>query len=231
MRRAAFGTLLMLFASAPVSAQTVGPYVTGHLGLSGGDGGAVLGGGGAAGYMTPRRLGFELEINVSPGLDFGDLGLLRDFPRPALPSRFPEPNIDATGRLLTFQTNVVASLGSSGPLRVLVSGGGGIANLRRSVVSRIPTLVLPPDFTFPDIDFLNPNTDLSGFVFSDLEFEVVERRSVTSENALCLNAGGSVEYAITSGVALGVEVRYTHGFFSRDGLDGARAVARARWQF
>jgi hypothetical protein len=229
--RRVIGMLLVVFVSAPAAAQTVGPYLTGHVGLSGGDGGAALGGGGAVGYMTPRRLGFELEINVSPGLDFGDLGLLRNFPSSPLPTRFPEPTIDATGRLLTFQTNVVAALASSGRLRVLVSGGGGVANLRRNVVSRIPTLVLPPDFTFPDFDFLDPNTDLSGFVFPDLEYEIVERRSSGSENALCLNAGGTVEYAMTPGVAVGVDARYTHGYFNRDGLHGARVVARARWHF
>ena len=51
------------------AAQTGGPYVAGHIGMTGGDGGASPAAGGSVGYMMPRRLGFEIEVSVSPGLD------------------------------------------------------------------------------------------------------------------------------------------------------------------
>jgi hypothetical protein len=215
--RAAFVALLVLTTTS-ASAQTIGPYVTGGIGLSGGDGGAAPSAGGSVGYMTPRRLAFELEINVSPGLDFGDLGLTRDRPI-GLIFPFPQPTLDATGRLLTFQTNIVAALNTDGRLRVFAAGGGGVAQLHQDILYRYPNLVFPADFTS------------IGPILPPLQFEIVEQRTSRSESALCLNAGGIVEYALGSRFALATDARYMHAFFNQEGMHTARITVRGRWRF
>lgn len=48
---------ILLLTTTSASAQTA-RYVTGHVGLSGGDGGAAPAAGGAVGYVTSRRLAF-----------------------------------------------------------------------------------------------------------------------------------------------------------------------------
>jgi hypothetical protein len=204
----------------------VGPYVSGHVGVSGGDSGPAVAAGGSVGYVTPRRLGFELEITVTPGLDLGSLGRREDPPFAQLtPFPFPQPTFEATGRLLTFQTNVTGALNSSSRLRVFVVGGGGMANLHQDIIYRIPGFVFPP-FP-PTLGGLNEPV----VVFTPLEFDFREERITRSENALCLNAGGIVEFALTARFGLGVDARYMHAFFAREGMDMARVVARARWQF
>jgi hypothetical protein len=212
--------ILLVLDTAPCLAQASGPYVSGHIGVSGGDGGAALAAGGSVGYMTPRRIGFEIELSVSPGLDFGDLGRLNGRPQFPVPLPIPieEPSIDATGRLLTFHTNVVASLPTGGKLRVFVVGGGGVANLDQDALFRFPEFVIPPNFA--DNPTLVP-----------LDVVTVEHRTSRSENALSLNAGGIVEYAWTARFSLGVDARYTHAFFEREGLNTARVAARATWRF
>jgi hypothetical protein len=151
-----------------------------------------------------RRLAFELEINVSPGLDFGELGLFRNRPIPVpIPVRipfppFPEPTLDATGRLLTFQTNVAAAL---------------------DILYRFPDLIVPVDFSTQPV------------VLPPLQFEIFEERISRSERALCLNAGGIVEYDLRSRISLGVDARYLYAFFNRDGMHSARVTVRGRWRF
>jgi hypothetical protein len=222
VNRAALAAVLFLLVPGIAPGQTSGPYVTGHIGVSGGDGGPALASGGSVGYLLPRSLGFEVEISVSPGLDLGDLGLMRA--RPAgFPSLFPEPTIAARGRLLTFHTNVIAPLDSAGRLRVVATGGGGVANLHQDILYRFPRVLFPPDLSFLDGN-LPPNLPA-------LDFEFVEERISRSENALSLNAGGIVEYAVRRRFGVGVAARYTHAFFSREGLHGARVTAHARWQF
>jgi hypothetical protein len=216
--------ILSLLVTRTGSAQTTGPYLSGHVGLSGGDGGGVVTGGGAVGYMMPRRLGFELEVNATPDLDFEDLGLLTNFPprltpSPLIPS-FPAPTINVSGRLLTFQTNAVVALTSSGKLRAFVVGGGGVANLQEDLRYRYP------DIVFPTFD---PNTPV--LIVPPLQYTLVERRTSRSENALCLNIGGIVDYALKSRFAIGVDARYIHAFFNRDAVKTARVAARIRWQF
>ena len=224
MKRAACVAILLLTTTS-ASAQTAGPYVTGHVGLSGGDGGAAPAAGGSVAYMTSRRLAFELEINVSPGLDFGDLGLFRNRPIPVpIPVRipfppFPEPTLDATGRLLTFQTNVAAALNTDGKLRVFAAGGGGVAHLHQDILYRFPDLIVPVDFSTQPV------------VLPPLQFEIFEERISRSESALCLNAGGIVEYDLRSRISLGVDARYLYAFFNRDGMHSARVTVRGRWRF
>ncbi len=58
-----------------------------------------------------------------------------------------------------------------------------------------------------------------------------EQRTSRSDNALCLNAGGIVEYAMSSQPAVAADVRYTHAFFTGSAWDAARITARLRRQF
>jgi opacity protein-like surface antigen len=209
---------MLLIDSTAASAQMGIPYVAGHIGSSAGDGGAALAGGATVGYITPRRLGFELEISAAPDLDFGDLGLAGNIP--ALPVRVPLPTIEARGRLLTFQTNATAALPASSRIRAYVGAGGGIANLQQDILYRLPILVPPvnPDFT-------------NGPVLIQPVFNTIEQRVSRTENALCLNVGGAVDYVLGSRLALGFDARYTHAFFDRESVHTARFGVRLRWQF
>jgi hypothetical protein len=218
--------IAVLAGASPALAQDGGPYVAGHTGTLAGDGGAALSAGGSIGYMTARRVAFELELSVSPGLDFGDLGFGAE--APPFPDFFPFPTLEATGRLLTFHSNVVAEVGATERLRVAVVGGGGMANLHRDILLRYPDIVFPPGFVPPPDLELPPGFVLPPFIPS---FEIVERRIATSENALSLNAGGIVEYAVSPRFLLGVDARYTHAFVDPDGMNNARVTARVRWRF
>lgn len=218
--------LLLLAFAGPSLAQSVGPYVSGHVGVLGGDGGAAVAAGGAVGFMTTRRIGFELELSAWPGLDFGDLGFSRELP--PFPAFIPAPTLDAKGRVLTFETNVVADVGSAGKVRLFVVAGGGVANVRRDIHYRYPDFIFPPEFVLP------PDLDLPpGFTLPPprLEFLILERQISSSESALCLNAGGIVEYAFSSQLSLGVDARYSHAFANRGGMDNARVTVRVGWQF
>lgn len=220
MTRAAFLSLFCLLVPALALSQPTGPYVSVHGGMSVGDGGGTAAAGGAVGYMLPRRLGFELEIDVTPSLDFGDLGFSDAFPT-SLP--IPAPTIDAKGRLLTFQVNLVANLSNANRLSVYVVGGGGAGNLETDVHYEFSQIVFPP--VFPP---LSPSTPT---FIPPPEYVRVDRRISQSENALVLNAGGIVEYVWTGHVALGVDARYTHGFFKREALENGRVAARMTWRF
>src|SRR5262245_62075878 len=139
-----FSALVMLSIPAMASAQAGVPYVAGHIGTSAGDGGAALAAGAAVGYITPRRLGFELDVSATPDLDFGDLGVTPT--STTTPLLLPLlPSIEARGRVLTFQTNALALLASGGKMRAFVSGGGGIANLKQDILYRLPVFPIPVD--------------------------------------------------------------------------------------
>ena len=198
--------LLLLSGVGTAAAQPAGPYLTGHLGTSAGDGGAALMTGAAVGYMSPKRLAFELEVTVSPSLDF-------DPPPVSILAIFPSPRFDSEGRMIWLQTNAIGTLVDAGKLRVAVAGGGGVANLHRETTysilfTALPTLpiVLPPPIDFGD-------------------------RTITqSETALALNAGGIVDYEVTRHFRVGADVRYMHAFFSEPWQAG-RITARLQWQF
>jgi Outer membrane protein beta-barrel domain len=207
MRVLAACAIVLLASVGSAAAQSPGPYVTGHVGATGGDGGGALITGAAAGYMSPRRLAFELEVSVSPDVEF---------PAPpfAILSIFPAPTFDVEGRMVWLQTNVVATLVDAGKLRAAVIGGGGVVNVRREITYNfpVPTLivtstVLPLPPRFPD-----------------------STRVTSTETAMSLHAGGVVDYEMTKHLRVGVDARYMHAFLNEP-MKAARVTARVQWQF
>lgn len=198
--------LLLLCGVGTAAAQPAGPYLSGQIGTSAGDGGAALMTGAAVGYMSPKRLAFELEITVSPSLEF-------DPPPVSILAIFPAPRFESEGRMIWFQTNAIGTLVDAGKLRVAVVGGGGAANLHREINYSILFTAVP---TFPTV--LPP------------PFDFGERTITQSETALALNAGGIVDYEVTRHFRVGADVRYMHAFFSEPWQAG-RVTARVQWQF
>ncbi len=207
--RALASCAIVLFASVgSAAAQSAGPYLTGHVGATGGDGGGALITGFAAGYMSPRRLAFELEVSVSPGVEF---------PTPpfAILSIFPVPSFDVEGRMVWLHTNVVATLVDAGKLRAAVIAGGGVVNVRREITY---------DFPVP--------TRISPGLFSTLlPLPFPDNTTVTStETAMSLNVGGVVDYALWTRLRVGVDARYVHAFLYEP-MKSARVTGRVQWQF
>jgi hypothetical protein len=201
--------LLLLTGIGTAAAQPAGPYLTGQIGTSAGDGGAALMTGAAVGYMSPKRLAFELEVTVSPSLDF-------DPPPVMILAIFPPPRFESHGRMIWFQTSAIGTLVDAGRLRVAVAAGGGAANLHREITYSILALTAVPVFSptplpLPPIDF-------------------GERTITQSETALALNGGGIVDYEVTRHLRIGADVRYIHAFFSEPWQAG-RVTARVQWQF
>ena len=199
--------LLLLTGSGTAAAQPAGPYLAGQIGTSAGDGGAALMTGVAVGYMSPKRLAFELEISVSPSLDFD--------PPPVSILAIVPPRFESQGRMIWFQSNALGTLVDAGKLRVAVAGGGGVANLHReitySLIAFTSVTIFPPTLPPPPIDF-------------------GERTITQSETALALNGGGIVDYELTRHLRIGADVRYMHAFFSEPWQAG-RVTARVQWQF
>jgi hypothetical protein len=207
MRALASCAIVLLASAGSAAAQPAGPYVTGHVGATGGDGGSALITGAAAGYMSPRRLAFELEISVSPDVDFPG-------PPFSILSIFPAPSFDVDGRMLWLQTNAVATLVDAGKLRAAVIAGGGVVNVRRTITY---------DFPVPTVIFSNPL----------LSFPLPYPYNTTvtgTETAMSLNAGGIVDYALTKHLRVGVDARYMHAFLNQP-MKAARVTWRAQWQF
>lgn len=209
MRIAITCALLLLTGVGNATAQPTGPYLTGHLGMSAGDGGAALLTGAAVGYMSPKRLAFELEITVSPSLDF-------DPPPVSILAIFPPPRFESEGRMIWFQTNAIATLVDSGRLRVAVAGGGGAVNLHREITYSILAFTAVPVF--------------SATTLPPRPIDFGDRTITQSETTLALNAGGIVDYEVTRHFRLGADVRYMHAFFSEPWQAG-RLTARVQWQF
>ena len=208
MRVLAACAIVLLASAGSAAAQSPGPYVTGHVGATGGDGGGALITGAAAGYMSPRRLAFELEVSVSPDVEF---------PAPpfAILSIFPAPTFDVEGRMVWLQTNVVATLVDAGKLRAAVIGGGGVVNVRREITY---------DFPVPTLIFSSLPSTLLPPPFPD-------NRTVTStETAMSLNVGGVVDYEMTKHLRVGVDARYVHAFLNEP-MKAARVTGRVQWQF
>ena len=211
MRIAIACALLLLTGVGTAAAQPAGPYLTGQIGTSAGDGGAALITGGAVGYMSPKRLAFELEITVSPSLDF-------DPPPLMILAIFPSPRFESQGRMIWFQSNAIATLVDAGKLRVAVAGGGGAVNLHREIIYSFPpfiTTAVPTVF---------PTT------LPPLPIDFGERTITQSETALALNGGGIVDYEVTRHFRIGADVRYMHAFFNEPWQAG-RVTARVQWQF
>ena len=207
MKILAASTLLLLIGIGTAAAQPAGPYVAGHVGTSAGDGGAALMTGAAVGYMSPKRLAFELEITISPSLDF-------DPPPITILAIFPPPRFESEGRMIWFQSNAVATLVDAGKLRVALVAGGGAANLHREITYSILGFTTLP--AFPTV--LPP------------PFDFGESTITQSETALALNAGGIVDYELTRHFRIGADLRYMHAFFSEPWQAG-RLTARVQWQF
>ena len=203
------GALLLLCGVGTAAAQPAGPYLAGQIGTSAGDGGAALMTGLAVGYMSPKRLAFELEITISPSLDF-------DPPPVSILAIFPLPRFESEGRMIWFQTNAIGTLVDAGKLRVAVVGGGGAANLHREITYSF--LTLTPVATLPPT------------ILPPLPIDFGDRTITQSETALALNGGGIVDYEVTRHVRIGADVRYMHAFFSEPWQAG-RVTARVQWQF
>jgi opacity protein-like surface antigen len=194
-----------------VAAQDAEPYVLGDVGGSFGDGGSAPAVALGFGYLTPHRVGFEIEVSYVPDLDFGDPG----FPRIAI---FPPITIQSTGRLVGLQTHVVGVLPGSGTkLRAFVLGGGGIADVEQRIRFESP-------LALPDLGLVFGRQDPS--VFGPRTSNLTQ-----SETSLLLSAGAGVEYALTQHFGLGMSVRYQHVFSDPRELDLARAGARVIWRF
>jgi hypothetical protein len=178
--------------------------------MSAGDGGAALITGAAVGYMSPKRLAFELDITVSPSLDF-------DPPPVAILTIFPAPGFESQGRMIWFQTNAIATLVDAGRLRVAVAGGGGAVNLHREI-------------TYSFITFTTAVPIFSPTTLPPPPLDFGERTITQSETALALNAGGIVDYEVTRHFRIGADVRYMHAFFSEPWQAG-RVTARVQWEF
>jgi len=214
--------LVVTRGSAFAQSSSDGPYI-----VSGGGallaehtaGSASLG----AGYVTPRGLGFEVELAWAPlGVESAHVEIPQVPPfGPTvgdLPG-FPLPEITVKSRLLTLQTSVVGVLGKRGSrVSATLEAGGGIADVHRDAhiktfVPQIPTLA----------DFAAGRFDVT--------FTPIERDVPSSQTGLVLGAGGGVEVALTEHLGVGSRVRYQHVFTSVDPLDHARVEARVRWMF
>jgi opacity protein-like surface antigen len=207
--RTFLATLALSVSATVVHAQSLQPYIVGEGGGWFGDGGATGAVAVGFGMLTPRNIGFEIEVSYVPGLDFDD--------DVAVIAIFPPISIDTSGRIIGLQTHVIGMLPGSGTkLRAFVLAGGGVADLERRVsISRgdvlfSPTGLTPPPYPIP-------------FEF-DTEAE-------DSDAVLVLSAGAGFEYSVTRNLALGTSVRYQRLFSEPERLDGARVAARATWRF
>jgi hypothetical protein len=213
VKRGCFVWLTLCCCALPAVARGQTAYVSASGGVSAGDGGASPAIAVSAGYLTPKRIGFEVEFGFVADLDFPgpDVSILAtSFPGTSI---FPPIMFESSGDLFTFHTNVVFPLTSSGKLRVQAIAGGGAANVRihtRFIRGSIILEGLP--------EFLPP-------------FPVLPTESTVSDAALSLNLGGFIEYALTERLGAGVDARYNHVFLEREGLDFARITGRMSWRF
>ena len=70
MRALAYCAIVLLASIGSAAAQPPGPYVTGHVGATGGDGGGAVITGAAAGYMSPAAAGVRARDQRQPGRRF-----------------------------------------------------------------------------------------------------------------------------------------------------------------
>ena len=205
--------LCTLTVTAPARAQNATPYILGEVGGSFGDGGAAPAVAAGFGYLTARNVGFEIEVSYLADLEFGDPGI----PRIAI---FPPVEFQASGRVVSLQTNVVGVLPGRGrKFRAFVLAGGGVADVKQKISVRSP--IFDPTI-FADLGSL-------GFlplpiIFRDVKTEV-------SDASLVLGAGAGFQYEMTRHLVIGTSVRYQHMFSERRPLDLARASIRASWRF
>ena len=211
-------SVLLLAATSPARAQDAQVYILGEAAGSFGDGGAAPAAAVGVGYLTPRRIGFEIELSYVADLDFGDPG----YPRIAI---YPPISIEASGRMVGLQTNVIAVLPGGGTrLRAFVLGGGGVADLQHRIRVQAPALFRSVA-VFPVCPGVPPLPDFAALSTAlDAEY-------TRSETALVLSAGAGFEYAVTRRLGAGLSVRYLHLFSDPGALDLARVGARLTWRF
>lgn len=209
--------LICAFCAWPTVGRAQSAFISGSAGLSAGDGGAAPAIAIAAGYLTPRRIGFEVEFGFLPDLDFPTPGVVIQSPTIQI---FPPLIFESTGRILTLHTNVLFPLTRSGKLRVLALGGGGVAAVREHRRVQSEAFVFTPGFpTIPGFEvppFSSPALDVS---------------TTVTDTALSLNLGGIIEYAVTDRLGVGVDARYGHVFLDENGLDMGRITGKVSWRF
>jgi hypothetical protein len=213
VKRSWFVWLTLCCGALPSVARGQTAYVSALGGVSAGDGGASPAVAVSAGYLTPKRIGFEVEFGFVADLDFPspDVSILAtSFPGTTI---FPPIVFESSGDLFTFHTNVVFPLTSSGKLRVQAIAGGGAASVR------IHTRFMRGSIILEGLPGLLP------------PIPVLPTESTVWEAALSLNLGGFIEYALTERFGAGVDARYNHVFVDREGLDFARITGRVSWRF
>ena len=199
------GTLIFILWAGIARAQTLQPYILGEGGGWFGDAGTTGALAVGFGILTPRNIGFEIELSFVPGLDFDE----DDQPRIAI---FPPIQSTRSGRIIGLQTHVIGMLpGSGSKLRAFVLAGGGIADLEQRVRLALG-LVFPPELPPP----------------YPIPFDTEYRQS---DAVLVLSAGAGFEVSLTRHLGLGTSVRYQRLFSEPEHLDGARVAARATWRF
>jgi hypothetical protein len=214
---------LALFLPARANAQAGGGggYLSVTPAVSAGDGGAAPAVSASAGYVTPHRIGFEVEFTYADRLKLGDqggitiqyagaadpAGIAAGLPQTEI---FPPVNFRVSGRLLSIQTNAVGELVSTRRFRASVAAGGGVATLRQ----RSRTRVLP----------LGGATPQTGF-------PVYEQTISITDTGLSLDAGLTMEYRLGRRVGVGGDVQYQHVFVNPSALDLARVGGRFIWRF
>ena len=205
----------MTLVGAPAHAQSPQPYVLGEVGGSVGDGGSAAALAAGFGFLTSKNVGVQLEVSYVPGLDFGDTGA----PRIQI---FPPILLEATGRILTFETHVVGILPGGGTkLRAFVLAGGGVGSFEQRI--RISAAEFTPLFSgFPGFPEL-PEFPLISFPFDE---EVKQ-----TETSLVLSGGGGFDYAVVERLTLGLSVRYQRLFSNPAALNRGRIGLRATWNF
>jgi hypothetical protein len=127
---------------------------------------------------------------------------------------FPFPDFSVSGRLVSIQTNAVGEIVTTRRIRAIVTGGGGVATLRRRTHLRILPLNLPLPLGQP---------------FE--QFEPYDQVISTSETGMSLGGGLTMEYRLTRRLGLAADVRYQHVFLDPAGLDLARVGTRLTWRF
>lgn len=226
------GLGLVVALCAPVCGYAQGSYVSVAPGISAGDGGAAPSVSVSAGYVTPRRVGFEVEFSYTDRLDLRDDRFPRiqssPMPRSFDPLGFqdvtalglmsilifPPIDLNTSGRLVSFHTNAVGEIATTRRFRAMVSAGGGVAALRQRTHLRFGPLNLPLPLGAPMIDI-----------------QPYESVVTTSDTGLSLGAGMTLEYRVTRSVGLGGDVRYQHVFLDPGDFDHARVGARLTWRF
>jgi hypothetical protein len=222
VKEALLAVAVLLAATPAVAQESAGPYLIGSGGGVFGDAHTTGSLSVGFGYLTPRRVGLEVDLAWSPSvLEQPDVRIATSQPIFSDVAIFPPIELRVRSRLLTLQTNVIGVLPGSGPrLRAFVEAGGGIADLQRRTHYTASIPVLPP---LDDI-FSRPG-------LPTVTFTTIDRDFTSTDTSLVLGAGGGFEYGIGEHMSAGTHVRYQHLFTNGEALDMARLEGRVRWKW